>query len=108
VRLRWVDDDGLYRPYDSDDQGRSVLGRPKDTKYWADVWSGPYSVVYGHAVHSLVDPRITVNDGVITVGLDTGCCFGGRLTALLLPSFDFVQVQARRTYWSMPDVAWAE
>ena len=41
-------------------------------------------------------------DGFECVGIDTGCCFGGRLTAMLLEERAFVQVQARRAYAKMP------
>ena len=31
-------------------------------------------------------------------GLDTGCCYGGALTGVFLPSRELVSVPARRTY----------
>jgi hypothetical protein len=32
------------------------------------------------------------------VGLDTGCCYGNQLTALLLPGRELVSVEAARNY----------
>jgi bis(5'-nucleosyl)-tetraphosphatase (symmetrical) len=69
------------------------------TSPWATRWDGPESVVYGHDVHDLEHPRIDhPSDSVSCYGIDTGCCFGGRLTALLLPSREIVQVHAKRAY----------
>lgn len=69
------------------------------TSPWATRWQGPESVVYGHDVHDLEHPRIDHPvDSVSCYGIDTGCCFGGRLTALMLPSREIVQVQAKRAY----------
>ena len=68
--------------------------------FWTEFWYGPESVVYGHNVHSMTDPLIEeVAPGVTCYGLDTGCCFGGKLTALVLETKEIVQVQARRTYY---------
>jgi bis(5'-nucleosyl)-tetraphosphatase (symmetrical) len=69
------------------------------TSPWATRWQGPESVVYGHDVHDLEHPRIDRPvDSVACYGIDTGCCFGGRLTALVLPTREIVQVSARRAY----------
>lgn len=69
------------------------------TSPWASRWQGPESIVYGHDVHDLEHPRIDhPASGVSCYGIDTGCCFGGRLTALVLPSREIVQVQAKRAY----------
>lgn len=68
--------------------------------FWTEFWYGPESVVYGHNVHSMTDPLIEeVAPGVTCYGLDTGCCFGGKLTALVWETKEIVQVQARRTYY---------
>jgi bis(5'-nucleosyl)-tetraphosphatase (symmetrical) len=96
LRVTFVDKDGrMVRLPERDGV------RPDRIYHWAQRWRGPESVVYGHAVHSLVDPRVDAFPGGRCVGLDTGCCFGGRLTALVLvPSEDasFAQVQARQAY----------
>jgi hypothetical protein len=59
---------------------------------WASVWPGPRLVLFGHdAVRGLQNrPH--------SVGLDTGCVYGGWLTGLWLPRRDLVSVPARGTY----------
>lgn len=73
---------------------------------WATKWAGPESVVYGHAVHDRASPRVDRHDGYACFGIDTGCVFGGTMTALVLPAGsppntepEFVQVPARREYY---------
>ncbi len=69
-------------------------------KFWTEFWQGPKSVVYGHNVHSYEDPLIEeVAPGVFCYGIDTGCCFGGRLTALIWETKEIVQVQAKQAYY---------
>lgn len=69
-------------------------------KFWTEFWYGPKSVVYGHNVHDyeipLVEDRIP---GVTCYGIDTGCCFGGHLTALIWETKEFVQVKAKKVYY---------
>lgn len=68
--------------------------------FWTEFWRGPESIIYGHHVHSMTNPLIEeVAPGVICYGLDTGCCFGGRLSALIWESKEIVQVQAKRIYF---------
>lgn len=62
---------------------------------WALAYEGEATVVHGHVVYD--EPRVT-NDKVIA--LDTGCVFGGTLTALQWPEKTFVTVPARREWWS--------
>ncbi|MEO6568827.1 MAG: metallophosphoesterase [Opitutaceae bacterium] len=65
-----------------------------DAPAWADLWSGPPFVVYGHT------PRREIYKLKWSVGIDTGCVMGGHLTAYELPEKRFVQVKARQRYWS--------
>ena len=64
-----------------------------DAPAWADLWSGPPFVVYGHT------PRPEVYKLKWSVGIDTACVLGGSLTAYVLPEKRFVQVKARQRYW---------
>ena len=63
---------------------------------WAAAWTGPESVVYGHFPQRLDRPkRDEPAPGVVCLGIDTGCVYGGRLTALVLPGEEIVQVPSR-------------
>ncbi len=59
---------------------------------WAAEYRGRAAVVYGHT--PVPDPQWLNN----TVCIDTGCVFGGSLTALRYPEREFVSVKARATY----------
>lgn len=82
------------------------LQPPPGSVYWTDLYEGKEHVVYGHFVHSLHTPKVTVRPNQAQlVGLDTGCCFGGHLTCFILPQTNepitpdhFVQVKAERAY----------
>lgn len=68
--------------------------------FWTEFWKGPDSVVYGHNVHSLDYPLIEeVAPNVTCYGIDTGCCFGGHLTSLILETKEIVQVKAKKEYF---------
>ena len=62
---------------------------------WARTYKGPERVFFGHQVY--LRPYRTP----YAIGIDTGCVFGGSLTALRYPSLELVSVQskkARATY----------
>lgn len=59
---------------------------------WAEHYRGKTTIVYGHTpVH---DAEWLNN----TICIDTGCCFGGKLTALRWPEREIVEVPAMRVY----------
>jgi protein phosphatase len=60
---------------------------------WAEDYRGAATVVYGHTP---VPEPAWVND---TICVDTGCVFGGALTALRYPERELVSVPAARTYY---------
>lgn len=78
--------------------GHEVEGDP----HWSDVYDGREGhVFFGH------DPQLSPPEplrGAHATGLDTGCCFGGRLTAAVLEAgadpraAAFVSVPARARY----------
>lgn len=62
-------------------------------KAWFKRWKGPELVVHGHdARRGLVDRRPR------TLGLDTGCVRGGRLTGYLVEEDRIISVRARQAY----------
>lgn len=60
---------------------------------WAADYRGKALVVYGHT--PVPEPLFLNN----TVNLDTGCVFGGQLTALRYPEREIISVKAHRTYY---------
>ena len=60
---------------------------------WALERDGEPAIVYGHVAAPDVQ---AINN---TWCLDTGCCFGGRLTALRWPERELVDVPALGTYF---------
>ena len=60
---------------------------------WTNEYRGRAMVVYGHVPQ--VEPAILNN----TYCLDTGCVFGGKLTALRYPEREIVTVKAKAVYY---------
>src|SRR6478672_643128 len=60
---------------------------------WANDYRGRAAVVYGHTPV----PEATWVNG--TICIDTGCVFGGKLTALRWPERELVSVPAATTYY---------
>ncbi len=68
-------------------------GRP----YWYEAWRGPQLVLFGHTPGRI--PRPTRARGrLVALGLDTGCVYGGRLTAYS-PELDEVVAVAAKRQW---------
>lgn len=59
---------------------------------WAAEYRGAATVVYGHT--PVPEPEWLNR----TINIDTGCVFGGKLTALRYPEKELVSIPARQTY----------
>jgi len=66
--------------------------RPDEGELWATHWQGPELVVFGH--HAMAGLQRHPH----AIGLDTGCVYGGRLTAYVLPEERLYSVPARYVY----------
>jgi len=64
----------------------------KSATPWYEKYKGRRLVVFGHWVRH--KPVIRAN----AIGLDTGCAYGGQLTALVLPERRLVAAASRRKY----------
>ena len=60
---------------------------------WASDYKGRAKVVYGHT------PVLEANWVNGTICIDTGCVFGGKLTALRYPELELVEVPAEQTWY---------
>jgi bis(5'-nucleosyl)-tetraphosphatase (symmetrical) len=107
VRVRWVrESDGAHVGADHTTIPEELPGlQPPGTVYWTQKWKGPESVIYGHMVHSDFQIRMDkVTDADVWMfGIDTGCCFGGSLTAATFwedgdPLPSFISRPAKRAY----------
>lgn len=118
LRLRWTDAAGHAA-------GLRTWEPPAGSVPWATAWAklrpgtfgtvGPQHkhdntlILYGHEPRSLTDPARDAGDNVFLTGLDTGCCYGGNLSAQVIEWFPdgrplawtsyIAQVRARRVYF---------
>lgn len=63
---------------------------------WAAEYRGKAMVVYGHT------PVLEAEWLNRTINIDTGCVFGGKLSALRYPEKELVSVPAAQEYWESP------
>ena len=82
--------------------GTRYLERRFDGADWTDQVRGPRPVVFGHRV--VGDAPVWF--GEHAVGLDTGACHGGFLSALVVPGFTLHRVPAQRDHWSQQRARW--
>jgi serine/threonine protein phosphatase 1 len=76
---------------------RSPHGDGYDGPFWYDDYDGPHRVFFGHTVHDVPVEREHA------VGLDTGCVYGGTLTAYDYRRDDFVVIDPTTTHQERAD-----
>jgi serine/threonine protein phosphatase 1 len=77
-------------------RGEAYLTQRYD-RPWYELYDGDKPIVVGHRDYAGNGIPFVYRDRVF--GLDTGCCFGGALTGLLLPAWRLVSVPAHKDYW---------
>jgi hypothetical protein len=70
-------------------QLKDLPGQP----FWFEKWQGPEFVVFGHAQSAAGEHR-NLNGEPSCYGLDTGCVYGGTLTALRVEDLATVSIAA--------------
>lgn len=78
-------------------QGVKDDGSPNRVYDWRQTWTAGSTdplLVHGHDVVPEPGPKEWVN----VINIDQGCCFGGKLTALSVPTMAITQVDALKTY----------
>ena len=93
----------MLRKIDPDGKMRSINSPPEENdRYWSADYDGRFdTVIYGH------DPGTDVRIFAYAFGIDTGCCFGGKLTALIYHNKKEPQlfsVKAKATYCSQWEI----
>jgi len=76
---------------------RAPHGNGYDGPFWYDDYDGPHRVFFGHTVHD--DPMKREH----AVGLDTGCVYGGTLTAYDYRTDEFVTIDPTTTHQERAD-----
>ncbi len=66
--------------------------RPDEGVAWGSLWHGPELVLFGHHASA------GLQEYPFAIGLDTGCVYGGKLSALILPERRLVSVPAKHEY----------
>jgi len=93
----------LLRYYDKDLKSLSWMEKDKMYKYWAELYDGREGfVVYGH--QPFKKPKIDK----FAIGIDTGCVYGGRLSAVRfeqkkdrfdVKNYEIFSIKARKSYF---------
>lgn len=90
--------------YGETDGTLDATGHPLRLDVWETEYTGGKTIVHGHVPVPEETVRGLLRQEIINI--DTGCCFGGKLTAVRLPELEFFSVPALATYvvgWTVSD-----
>ena len=73
-----------YKYYKPSDDGKP--------KAWAQAWMGPQQIVFGH------DAKRGLQKEAFALGLDSGVCYGKKLTGVILPERLLVSTDAEKVH----------
>lgn len=94
--VRWWGQKAITKGHYPEDYNRA-----RGWHRWYEIYNRPENVVYGHSVFGTpYEHRATVEAGS-TLGIDTGSCFGGKLTAAIIGRDwveKFISVKPRAIY----------
>jgi hypothetical protein len=88
----------FLREVDENDKFLPLNHNYPNARYWADVYNGHEGfVVYGH--NPFLNPKINKH----SIGIDTGCVYGNKLTAVVIEDtinikYSIIQVNAKQKY----------
>lgn len=90
LRVRALDENGRFLTLD---EYGSLPAQERQNRFWAHRYDGRFGHVYfGH------EPFESVQRFQHATGIDTGCCFGGELTAVELSTGELFSVSAFDAY----------
>lgn len=98
----WVVHAGVDPERGVEGSGVGALTRARRTResgapFWYERWAGPELVLFGHTPGRIPRPR-RHGGRLVALGLDTGCVYGGSLTAYCPERDELASVPAR-TAW---------
>jgi hypothetical protein len=84
-----------------------LLGTRNGEAYLEKTYNEPWYMLYdqgkpiiaGHRDYSKKGEVQVINDAIYLI--DTGCCYGKSLSAMLLPDFKIIQVKSSKNYWGI-------
>jgi HEAT repeats/Calcineurin-like phosphoesterase len=78
--------------------GEAYLRKHYD-KPWYELYDGEKPIIAGHRDYSGKGEPLVVGDRIFL--MDSGCCYGKYLSAVLLPGFQIIRVKSRKNYWGV-------
>ena len=89
----------FLRDVDENDKFLPLNHNNPNAKFWGDVYNGHEGfVVYGHS------PFREIKKNKFSAGIDTGCVYGNKLTALVIKdtlkpqNYEIIQINAKKQY----------